>query len=256
MKTKLTSQVFLFVAIAFAFSACKKDTVELDMNNLNDYVEFNNKLVLDDLISCAGGNNTEFMGDTQNPISVFFYPDAGATDFRYFETTDVSVDKSNYANYTQVDLGLTPLFNGTMMKFDHPAITTERWGVVTYRTEGKLHICNPVRLKPSSAPTSDISSITTVTENGTTPAFDWTPENEPSNVIYFSIVADNANNLISGVYTYDKFWTFYDLSNVVLNVSPPNPSLTSGDSYNYTLMGVSEDNWVHTMAMQSFVATP
>ena len=242
---------------AVTLTGCKKEKVTApNPDNLSDYLEINKELLLDDLIACAGGNNTEFLGDTQNPVSVFFYPEEGAYEFMYFETNHLQLDNSNLRNYSRKAFSVTELFNGTMMKFEHPAVEIEKWGIVTYKTEGKLHVCNPIRLKPGSAPTQDISSITIVTESGITPSFDWMAENEPENVIYFSIVSDTLDNLISGVYTYDKFWTFYDLSNVVLNVSPSNPSLTPGNPYMYTMMGVSEDNWVHTLAMQMFTATP
>lgn len=246
----------LFVLAVFSIVACKKEKTEpqpTPSKGLQLYVDQNAGLEKDDLIACAGGTTTSFLGDTQNPISVFFYPEAGATDFRYFETNSIDVSNSDYNNYEEKSYNLTSLFNGTMRKFDHPVLSDERWGIVTFKTNGKLHICNPIRLKASVAPTADISSIVQVTENGTTPHFDWTAENEPNNVIYFSIVSDQAQNLLSGTYTYDKFWTFYDLSNVVLNVTPTaNPTLQSSTTYDYTLMGVSEDNWVHTFAGKAF----
>ncbi|MDX2360991.1 MAG: hypothetical protein QNK23_09305 [Crocinitomicaceae bacterium] len=247
-------RILISLVIALVvLSACQKEQVP-NPNVLSDYVEINSDLALDDLIACAGGNNTTFMGSSEYPVAVFFYPEATACEFMYFETENLEPLKEDYSVYTKKDLALTPMFNGTMMKFDHPAVDVEKWGIVTYKTGDKLHICNPIRLKPLSAPTQDISSITVITENGVTPSFDWTAENEPNNVIYFSIVSDMSNNLISGTYTNDKFWTFYDLSNVVLNVSTGSPSLTPNDSYNYTMMGVSLDNWVHTMAEKTFVA--
>ena len=75
------------------------------------------------------------------------------------------------------------------------------------------------------------------------------------NIIYFEVVADSLGNLVSGTYTYDKHWKFYDLSNVVLNihdVTPP-PELTPNAKYKFTLMGVSEDNWVHLAGEKEFV---
>ena len=52
-------------------------------------------------------------------------------------------------------------------------------------------------------------------------------------------------NLISGTYTYEPNFTFYDLSNVVLNITDTSsvPLLKENSTYTFTLMGVSEDNW-------------
>lgn len=249
-----TMRLLIFSMALLTVVSCKKDTLlQSNSTGLQLYVDQNTNLERDDLIACAGGTGTTFVGDSINPVSVFFYPEAGAYEFRYFETSSISVDNANLNNYEEKSFNLTDLFNGTMKKFDHPAMNDERWGIVTFKTAGKLHLCNPIRLKSSVSPTTDISNIIQVTDNGTTPGFDWTAENEPNNVIYFSIVSDTLENLISGTYTTDKFWTFYDLSNVVLNVTPTsNPTLQAMTPYNYALMGVSEDNWVHTFGMKAF----
>ena len=150
---------------------------------------------------------------------------------------------------------MTVLFKGIMRKFNHPALSDERWGIVTYELDGKVHMCNPIRIKAAAEPTEDITAIVNIMETGVHPEFDWSFESEPNNVIYFSIVSDQDDNLISGTYTTDKFWTFYDLSNVVLNVTPnpyPAPELSPDSEYNYALMGVSDDNWIHTFASKSF----
>lgn len=243
---------FFFALVAVSFAGCKKDQTPCP-DCLDTYLDGLSDLERDDLIACAGGTSTTFVGDSVNPVSVFFYPEAGATEFRYFETASINVDNKDYGLYTEKNYQLTDLFQGTMKKFNHPLMTDERWGIVTFKTAGKIHVCNPIRLKASVAPTVNISSITQITDNGVTPAFNWSAENEPNNVIYFSIVSDTLETLISGTYTYDKFWTFYDLSNVVLNVTPsPNPTLFPSTPYNYTMMGVSEDNWVHTFAAKPF----
>lgn len=251
-------RIIAILSVVSSLLSCKKDKVEevIDQTVLSGYIQANSNLESASLISCAGGNNTSFMGSSETPISVFFYLENGATDFKYFETDSIEVENTDLSLYHEKAFTLTSLFNGVMRKFNHPAVSREKWGIVTFKTNGKLHKCNPIRLKAGVSPTQDISLETIVTENGVTPSFDWTAENEPNNVIYFSIVSDLSDNLISGIYTYDKYWGFYELSNVVLNVSPGNPSLNLNQDYNYTLMGVSEDNWVHTMAMKSFSTTP
>ena len=78
---------------------------------------------------------------------------------------------------------------------------------------------------------------------------------ELSNVIYFQVISDANNTLISGTYTIDKWFQYYNLANIVLNITigtPPN--LIPSDEYNFTLMGVSEDNWVNLVVEKSFIA--
>jgi len=60
--------------------------------------------------------------------------------------------------------------------------------------------------------------------------------------------------LLSGTYTADTNWNFYDLSNVTLNIRDVNPvpSLDSNSTYTFTLMSVSDDNWVTTFGQKEF----
>lgn len=246
--------LIISLAIFLLYSCSKK---EIDSNHasfgLQGYLDSKSYLPTGNVIACAGGTSTSFLGDSDNPISVFFYVDSGAINFRYYETNSVNVDPHDYNLYYPRNYEMTVLFKGIMRKFNHPPLSEERWGIVTYETEGMVHICNPIRLKAAVAPTQDITPIVIIMETGVNPEFDWSFESEPNNVIYFSIVSDLEDNLISGTYTNDKFWNFYSLSNVVMNVTPnPNPNLTPFTEYNYTMMGVSVDNWIHTFAAKPF----
>jgi hypothetical protein len=94
-----------------------------------------------------------------------------------------------------------------------------------------------------------------VQNNGVQPKFTWVDSTSINNAIYFQVVSDANDNLISGTYTYDKHWDFYDLNNVILNIRDVNPipSLTNTTNYNFTLMGVSVDNWVNIAGSKGFV---
>ncbi|MFT4602312.1 MAG: hypothetical protein ACI857_002498, partial [Arenicella sp.] len=73
------------------------------------------------------------------------------------------------------------------------------------------------------------------------------------NVIYFQVIADKHGNLVSGTYTINKFFNFYDLTNVVINIKEfPIPFLDNGEHYTFTLMAVSDDNWVNVAATKEF----
>ena len=144
--------------------------------------------------------------------------------------------------------------NGKLWRFKHTGIESERWGIVTYKTAGKLHVCEAIRLKIADKPTQDAPILIDITENGDTPYFEWEDGLIEENVIYFQVVADLNDNIISGTYTYDKWWQFYDTSNVVLNIHDvtPAPSLQTGEQYKFILMGVSEDNWINLMGEKVF----
>lgn len=248
-------QLLIIALAVFSLYACKKK--ELSSNHasygLQVYLDSKAYMPTGSVIACAGGTSSSFMGDSENPISVMFYVEEGATNFRFYETNSVNIDSSDYNKYFPKDYEVTNLFNGVMKRFRHPSLSDERWGIVTYETEGKVHVSDPIRIKAAVTPTEDISPIVTIIESGVNPEFDWSFENEPNNVIYFSVVSDKEDNMISGTYTNNKFWTFYSLSNVVLNVTPnPNPALSPDSEYNYNMMGISDDNWVHTFVSRTF----
>jgi len=126
-------------------------------------------------------------------------------------------------------------------------------GVVTYRTPGMLHTCTPIRQKTTIKPTEVNSELAAVVENGVNPIFNWEDGIIKESVIYFQIISDEENNLISGTYTIEKEFTFYDLSNVVLNITPTDtPVLEPNRNYKFTMMGVSEDNWVNLFIEKDF----
>ncbi|MGB0882833.1 MAG: hypothetical protein ACPGSO_07745 [Vicingaceae bacterium] len=247
---------FTFLAIAFiGFSACKKQTVNAKQTSLQDYIAEKSELAIsDELIACAAGIPEGFMGESQYPTSVFFYPVTGAHSFKYFEAKNIA-DSLNYEKYVAKELPSIPVFNGYLHRFKNTAFQGERMGIVTYITSGKLHVCTAIRLKTNVKPTEVLPQNVTVTTDSIHPLFEWADGSITENVIYFQVVSDSLNNLISGTYTYDKIWRFYDLSNVVLNIKDvqPAPVLMPNTNYKFTLMGVSEDNWVNIMAEVPFL---
>ncbi|MFK7933375.1 MAG: hypothetical protein AB8G22_07685 [Saprospiraceae bacterium] len=243
----------IFITSLLLFIGCNQESA-LDENILADYIELNNDLELADLVACAGGRPNGLLETAAKPTDVFFYPIKGATDFRYFEAESVA-DSSDFSKYVAKELIDEPIFNGYLWKFNNEPFTGERMGVVTYKTAGKLHVCTPIRHKTNVKPTEVNADLVVITENGVVPSFSWDDGLIKENVIYFHVISDLDNNLISGTYTIEKQFTFYDTSNVVFNITDPNanPKLEPNTTYNYTLMGVSEDNWVNLLAERTFV---
>jgi hypothetical protein len=235
---------------ALGMTACKK---EYETDNLAVYLAENSALERADLIACAAGTEIGLDGEGKFPTSVFFYPVQGASDFRYFEATNLA-DSLDFSKYTQKFMTDSPVFNGYLWKFNNTAFIEERMGVVTFKTEGEIHVCTPIRIKTNPKPTEINPGLMTITENGINPEFNWEDGIINENVIYFQVISDQDGNLISGTYTYEKNFTFYDLSNVVLNIKDvePAPVLLPNASYRITMMAVSEDNWVNLLCEKEF----
>ncbi len=245
----MVNRIILFAVICICFLACTTDDQEMQLEILQDYIEVNSNLDLDEVIACAaskkGNVNTSF---------VFYYPIPSATDIKYFETTSIDIDKDNYSLYKEKNLEKEDVFNGYLGRFVRNS-TEDVWCIVTYKSSGKFHKSNPIRLKSQSKPTEWTDKVTIDESKSLTPKFLWDDGIVKENRIYFQVITDADNNLLSGTYTYDKWFQYYNLVNVVLNVTRDTPpSLQLMNDYNFTLMGVSEDNWVNLVIQKTFVA--
>ncbi len=249
----LAKMKYILFALLVVLSSSCDDGPELNEENLQDYLELNNGLILDNVVACAGGSEDGLLGSPINPTDVFFYPVKGAFDFKYYQADEIA-DSVDFSKYFQLDLDTEALFNGYLRKFNHTSFQGERMGVVTFKTEDRLHVSSPIRLKTNTKPTEVNSNLVEYSENGLMPSFTWNDGLIDENNIYFHVISDEDNNLISGTYTIEKNFSFYDLSNVVFNITDTTsiPSLEANSDYKFTLMGVSEDNWINLFAEIEF----
>lgn len=249
MKSSLAA-VFLTVLI---LAGCTNDqSSDFDINpTLTNYIALQQDLLINDssIIACSAGSAAA--------IDIFFYPTVGAKDFRYFEAKGTNIDEGDFSLYVERKFELKDVFNGYLRRFEHTnPEQDEFWCIVTYKNDTSLNICQPIRIKQHTKPTLKSNNVTIDQTASLSPKFTWSDEGITDNAIYFQVVSSAAGDLLSGTYTYDTTWTFYNLTNVVLNVrdvNPP-PTLTLGNQYGFTMMGVSQDNWVNQVIEQSFTA--
>ena len=240
---------YLPVLLLLLYSCGENDDSTRQIVSL-DVVVPQNVIAQDSVIACASGsqNADEFI--------TYLYPRPGVTDIRYFETETDNVDENEYANYQQIDLEKEDVFNGYMNKFTRQSVE-EKWVIITFMENGILNLSQPIHIQHLTANTLFTDQITIDQSVQGSPLFDWTPLVNAKDVIYFQVVSDTTDELLSGTYTFESQFRYYDLNNVVLNVTRETPpALISDQSYGFTLMGVSDDNWVNTLAQTSFVVAP
>ncbi len=229
----------ILILMVWFIVGCSTDKIESEASLAGTLAD--NQFVVDNVIACAASNENSEL------VSVFFYPRPGAKNPQCFESSDD--DKNNFKNYSKIDAPIFDVFNGYLMKFE-TFFDEEKWVIVTFEEAGKIHLSNPIRLKYFSKSTEYLADNSTINA----PMFSWQDGSYSDTAIYFQVISDEQNNLLSGTYTYDKFFTFYELDNVVLNITQKKPtSMVNGDTYNYTLMAVSEDNWVNMISSKPFV---
>jgi hypothetical protein len=229
-----------------AMSSCDNDEDRMD-TILSSYV-LNNIFETGAVIACAASD------ETANSVLTFFYPEPGSLNTRLYQTKAINVDENNYSNYTEVLIDSEPIFNGYLRRFTQES-TSEKWIIVTFELNGEIKISNPIRSKQITKPTLWNDDVTINLAQPLMPIFSWQNNLVGDNAIYFQIVSDADDNLLSGTYTYENQFQYYKLDNVVLNVTRGNAqNLESRSAYNFTLMDVSLDNWVNVVTLnKSFI---
>lgn len=235
---------FLFLLLVFI--GCSDDKLT-DVSSLDSFLK-DEAVVKDNVIACAA--NSAEVGS----VDVFFYPRVGAEDFRLFETNGANADKNDFLNYTEHVFPIHDVFNGYLKRFQVVA-EQEKWVIIAFREDGKIHISNPIRLKHLNKPTQVANMVTVDKTVPNMPLFSWEDGIYDDTAIYFQVITDADDNLLSGTYTYEKTFQYYNLDNVVLNVTRKTPpSLNTNINYSFTLMAVSEDNWVNLLSSFNFTA--
>ncbi len=238
---------FFCVFVLVISIGCTKEKAIVNPANLQEYLNINSGLIVDEVIACAASD--EF--DTSKSY-IFYYPVPGATEIQYFETENIQADSNDFSNYTKKELPKEGVFNGYLERFVKNS-TQEVWAMVTYKTNGKIHKSNPIKLKHQTKPTEWTTNVSIDLTEKTSPKFSWNDGAVKENAIYFQVVTDQNNDLLSGTYTYDKWFQYYELGNVVLNVTRETPpDLILGNEYNFVMMGVSLDNWVNLVIINKF----
>ncbi|NRD21753.1 hypothetical protein HNV10_00775 [Winogradskyella litoriviva] len=240
---------FKYIVVALLLSACTSDDTDTLIENSNTLTNYLQDRSVENgaVIACAG--NTE---DDTVSVEIFFYPEEDATNYRLYETSSTDVDSNDFLNYNRIFLNDAPVFNGYLRKFTGE-FTTERWFIVSFEKDNEIKLSNPIRLKNESQPTLFANAISINQQLSQMPLFNWNVNSEMNNAIFFQVLSTINNDLISGTYTYENQFQYYDTSNVILNITNGTPpDLVLGDDYKMTIMDVSVDNWINEIFVSQF----
>lgn len=242
-------KLFFSFILSILFFSCSEDTENFFPRNLKDYIEVNKNREL--------ATVTAFAANTSGNVgvcSIFYYPEEGATDIRYYETENITVNENDFSNYRRQSFTSSDAFGSAIKHFVRQG-TTEAWCLVTYKTNGKLHISNPIKLKNNTAPTEYTSKVSITYPETLQPVFTWTDVIVTNNERYLQVILDAENNLISGTFTNDTYFKFYDETNVIEPKIASNTSkkLVADNVYSFTVLGIDKDNWVSLRIDEDFI---
>ncbi|MEC3906814.1 hypothetical protein VOI54_07270 [Tamlana sp. 2201CG12-4] len=227
--------------------SCSEDKDDEVQASLATYIQGRN-IEMGAVIACAASD------PVSGQVLTFYYPESGATDIRLYQTDQMDLDENNLSHYTQVLIQNMPFFNGYLGKYEQN-LNHEKWCIVTFELDDEIKISNPIRFKQILKPTLWNDLVTIDQSQSGMPDFTWEDNPVGDNAIYFQVISDAQNNLLSGTYTYQNQFQYYKTDNVVLNITTQiPPDLILGTGYNFTLMDVSEDNWVNWVVQKQFIS--
>ncbi len=242
----MRNSLFILILATLLFS-CSDEDKALSNVILSEYLEIHSNKIQDEVIACAGNDELN-----SNTVYVYYYPITGSSEFQYYETEDVNVDPNDFTNYKLTSLPSNGVLGNKLSRFIRNE-NNEAWGIVTFLTNGKVHKSNPIRLKQKTIPTEYNTDIIIDNSMVLSPKFTWNESSSMEDVIYFQALVDENQNFISGTYTSELCFRYYNTNNVVLTINEETPNeLDTSLNYTMTILGVSEDNWVNVFSVKEF----
>jgi hypothetical protein len=203
-------------------------------------------VAFESVIACAAGTEDSEL------VIVYVYPRPGATNLRLFSTASETVDPNDFENYTEMPFEGVDYFNGYLQQIEIVP-SSEKWVVLSFEEAGVFQLSNPIRLKQLTQNTRYRANVHMNDVITGMPLFSWGNIATPDDAIYFQVVSNEQQDLLSGTYTFETTFRYYKTDNVVLDITRNTPpELQPGEAYNFTLLSVSEDNWVNVIANKPF----
>lgn len=242
--------IFLPLISLVVFTSCSTDGESnggAKYSNLSQYAALSSHLDSGNVIACSASSKSD-----SSIVYTFFYPESDNYDFLYFETDSLVNDERDLSLYQPKDLVLEDVFNGYLKRFVS-IDPLPRWSVVSYLSLDRFSLSNPIQFKHRGKATEWTDSLSIDWTDKWHPKFSWEDGRIKENAIYFQVISNAEGDLLSGTYTIDKHFSYQDSSNVVFDINRSSvPDLQMGETYHFTLMAVSLDNWVNLVIQKSF----
>ena len=131
--------------------------------------------------------------------------------------------------------------------------TSESWYLLTYEIDGIVYKSNPIQLRNISQPTVYTNDVTIDFPESLKPRFIW-DNSGLTNTEYLHVLLNSSSEFVSGVYTQNTTFEYFDTSTTTSQISTTAPDLILENRYNCTILGFSNENWVNLNIQKSFDA--
>ncbi|WP_341221002.1 hypothetical protein [Polaribacter atrinae] len=215
--------------------------------NLEEYVTLNDTKTIEKAFAFAASSS-----GSQSLSYIYYDFFTGSSAMRYYETDNTLVDENDFSNYRRKMLTDEAVYGGELRRYSRTD-DAESWCIITYVIDETLHISNPVKIKNQTRPTEWLTDLEITFPETLLPNFTWTDGTYLENVEYLEIITDSDSNFLSGTFTEDKMFQYYDISNVTSEINTEAPeALILNEDYKITVMGLSDDHWVNLMIQETF----
>lgn len=231
--------------ITVLFVSCDKIKVQ----TLEEFMTAQTLSPSDDLVACAASTLVLSMDFPPVHTMVYYKTVEGQGDIKVWYSEAFSQDFSKYQEITVNDVRIHNNFMGSaLMNLQSGSI------IVSTSTEDEFIYSKPIEILSDEITTVIHTDVEVDLANGLNPFFTWPESTVDSESIYFHLIVDMVNDdAITGTYSYENTFTFYDLNNVVFNVTEKeNPELLSNTNYLMQVMHVSDNNYVTKITRAEF----
>lgn len=220
---------------------------ESDSNSLQDFID--NKESSDELVACAATYLVFPISGFEYRTAVYYKTLPGQSNLQLWYSEEYS---QSIENYKLIESSDQPQFSGFLGLIEDERQTGAF--IVSVNVGDEIIYSKPIEILTLDTKTVIDDAITIDFAQNLEPTFTWPTSSVDDQSIYFHLIVDlEQEEAISGTYSYETNFTFYDLQNVVFNVTEKvDPVLEPNKEYLIQIMDVSDNNWVTKISRTTF----
>ncbi len=249
-------KIYILSIILFSITSCDNSLEErFKIKHLDDFLTFNKHFISIESFGFAANNKTD-----SDKVDAYCYLELDADVVHYFETDSIDDDPLDNSKYilknfeaTRVSKDNRATYAQGFIKFSRPAANHEAWAVISYKAEGKVFRSAPIKLKSLTQPTEYSDAITIDATNTLQPIFSWSAGIHTDTNSYLELMKNDNLEITSATTTTDLLYQYNNNTNVVKNITPTSPKLTSKKTYFFSAVGIGSDHWVNLWLEKKYI---
>ena len=211
------------------------------------------------VLACAFGGEVEFLGGRDHPVTLLARSGRDVERYALYECEPASSRRwARGTAFRRVDgVEVTPIAGMGLHKFVTTNRSDDRRYFVRATAGARVYDSNVVRAKIGSQPTVRQAEILAANRVNP-PSFSWPPVGGRGAVSLLLVSDVEQDELVSGVYSHGRYWTFPNVARVPFyyHRPAPQPAIEPGRSYAATYVAVDRDGWIAYVDTLRFVGAP